>query len=136
MKPSFLPFSKFIFYSRIFKIHAPRILGMISLLSSFGIVYERPPLRFGYEEISQEVTVCWKNLNYYWNFQKKKAGKIDFLICSEKSKNYSKNIFFLQNEKKNFFEISILKMKLIFPQVKKISKFKKLGFTKKFIQKI
>ncbi|CAL2037338.1 unnamed protein product [Caenorhabditis brenneri] len=48
--------------SRMFKINTdpPRLLGMISMLSSFGIVYERPPLRFYYEEISDAITT-WRS---------------------------------------------------------------------------
>ncbi|KAF1761702.1 hypothetical protein GCK72_009958 [Caenorhabditis remanei] len=45
--------------SRMFKMNTdpPRLLAMITMLSSFGIVYERPPLRFYYEEISDAITV-------------------------------------------------------------------------------
>lgn len=48
--------------SRMFKISSdsPRLLAMISMLSSFGIVYERPPLRFYYEEFSDAITT-WRS---------------------------------------------------------------------------
>uniref|UniRef100_A0A1I7U361 F-box domain-containing protein n=2 Tax=Caenorhabditis tropicalis TaxID=1561998 RepID=A0A1I7U361_9PELO len=44
--------------SRMFKVNSesPGLLRMISMLSSFGIVYERPPLRFYHEEISEAIT--------------------------------------------------------------------------------
>ncbi|CAI2347867.1 unnamed protein product [Caenorhabditis sp. 36 PRJEB53466] len=48
--------------SRMFKMsRSPaRLLEMIRMLSSFGIVYERPPLRFAFEEISDAITT-WRS---------------------------------------------------------------------------
>ncbi|CAO4369975.1 unnamed protein product [Caenorhabditis nigoni] len=44
--------------SRIFKVSSdpPRLLSMITMLSSFGIVYERPPIHFYHQDISEAVT--------------------------------------------------------------------------------
>ncbi|CAI5442145.1 unnamed protein product [Caenorhabditis angaria] len=47
--------------SRLFKA-TPRILSLISVLSSFGIVYERPALRFYVDEVANVIKI-WRNDN-------------------------------------------------------------------------
>ncbi|CAD6184676.1 unnamed protein product [Caenorhabditis auriculariae] len=48
--------------SRLFKMSSspPRLLGLISLLSSIGIVYERPAIRFYFDDV-QRIASFWRS---------------------------------------------------------------------------